>query len=223
MPLTNDQVNLLQDAVTGYAFPCAYYDFVNDIPDYQPNMIAVENLIQADLTSANAALVKNGLSNVLYWGYAQVGFRDVRVNRFRMNVTNDNLIAAATLFDNMVGDGLVQIRDIGLPEFSGMSFVSKVRMFLNPENYVTLDKQILKMNEIPVPTVLNEIAFGQNETRIRISGPNVIVYNNWCGKCVHISNTYYDGQYRAADIERGFFALIQRRETQRAAEMLSDA
>lgn len=221
--MTNGQVIALRNAITGYAFPCDYYDFVNNISNPQPNMIAVENLIRADLTSGNVTSVKNGLSNVLYWGYAQVGYRCVRVTTFREKVTNEKLMSAGILFQNVVGDGLVQIKAIGLPEFSGMSFVSKIRMFLDPENYVTLDMQILKMNQIRVPTVLNKISFAETESSIRISGPNVRVYNSWCKKCISISNTYFGGQYRAVDIENGFFALIQGKNIQAAAAILSAA
>ena len=221
--LANNQVVALRNAITGYAFPCACYDFINNTPNHQPNMLAVENLIRVDLTSGNTSSVKNGLSNVLYWGYARIGFRDFRLARFRTKVTVEKLMISATLFQNIVGDGLMQIKAIGLSEFSGMSFISKVRMFLDPENYVIFDKQILKMNQIQVPTVLSEISFAQTETRIRVSGPNVKVYNNWCRKCTSISKTYFGGQYRAVDVERGFFTLIQGGNTQLAAAILSAA
>ncbi len=112
---------------------------------------------------------------------------------------------------------------MGLPQFSGMSFITKIRMFLDPHNYVILDQQILKMKNYRIPTLLNEIAFGENETQIRISQKNIMVYNSWCGKCTDISDSYYEGRYRAADVERGFFNLIQKQKTRLATSILSSA
>lgn len=86
-----------------------------------------------------------------------------------------------------------------------------------------MDKQIIKMNQVQIPTLLNEIAFGKNETRIRISNNNISVYLNWCKKCSSISQAYFDGLYRAVDIERGFFTLIQNGNVDQAAEILLNA
>ncbi len=97
MSLSNDQIATLQEAIITYDFPCAYYDFLNDLPAPQHNMISVENLIRTDLISGDTLLVKNGLSNVLYWGYAQTGYRNTRIKRFRTEVTGGKLKDAAEL------------------------------------------------------------------------------------------------------------------------------
>ena len=223
MPLSRDQLNILSEAIREYTFPCVYYDFLNDCPSPQPNMRLVEGLIRDDLISGDLDLVKNGLSNVLYWGFAQVGYRDQRVTLFRRQITRGQLHDATQFFCDIHGDGLREIKRIGLSQFSGMSFISKVRMFLDPNNYVILDQQILKMNTAPVTTLLKDIAFGNRETQIRISENNCRVYLSWCKKCVDISTSYYEGKYRAVDIERGFFTLIQKGQVKLAAEILSKA
>lgn len=223
MSLSNDQIIILKDAIDTYDFPCAYFDFLNGLPAPQRNMMLVEKLIRDDLTSGDSLTVRNGLSNVLYWGYAQTGYRDTRIQKFRTDVTDKKLQEAATLFININNDGLKSIKNIGLPEFSGMSFITKIRMFLDPHNYVILDQQILKMKKIAIPTLLNEISFGESETQIRISQKNIMVYNRWCGKCNDIANHYFQGRYRAVDVERGFFNLIQKKKERLAATILSAA
>ena len=110
-----------------------------------------------------------------------------------------------------------------MPQFSGMSFISKVRMFLAPTSYVILDQQLLKINNEPFETLLNKIKFGKKETQIRISKDNITVYKKWCDKCIEISNTIFNGIYRAVDIERGFFTLIQNDNATLAAKILSKA
>jgi len=221
MTISNKHLNILSEAISSYSFPFAYYDFINDRPSFQQTMILVEKLIRDDLVSGDLELVKNGLSNVLYWGFAQVGYRDQRVSIFRNQVSKGQLYDAAKLFPNINGDGLHEIKKLRLPQFSGMSFISKVRMFLDPIQYVILDKQILEMNKTSFVTILKAISFGPNETQIRISDNNCSVYLSWCKKCVTISKIYFDSKYRAVDVERGFFTLIQNKRANNAAEILS--
>ena len=184
-------------------------------------MIPVENTIRNYLISGNINNVMDGLSNILYWGYAQIGYRDTRIKRFRSEVSNKQLHDAASLFRQDHNLDLLQIKKIRLPQFSGMSFVSKILMFLDPDNYVILDRQILKMNQVPISTVLKEISFGDRENQIRISKHNNRVYLNWCRRCSEISELYFNGTYRATDIERGFFTLIQKNKVKQAASILS--
>ena len=41
----------------------------------------------------------------------------------------------------------INIRKIGLPQFSGFSFVSKILMFFDPRNFVVLDKKIMQLKD----------------------------------------------------------------------------
>ena len=84
------------------------------------------------LTSSDPEGLKNGLSNVLYWGYAQMGIRDIRVQRFRSNVNVSELNRACDLFQRSTLPSVLEIKKLRLPEFSGLSFVSKIRTFLGP-------------------------------------------------------------------------------------------
>ncbi len=223
MTLSQDEINTLNEAIKKYSFPCVCYDFQKDRPINFPSMREAEEFIREDLKSGDRSCVKNGLSNVLYWGFAQVGYRDERVRRFRNQITPGKLNDAANLFKEIRGNALKEIWQIKLPQFSGMSFISKVRMFLNPSSYVILDQQILKMNNTPFETLLNKIKFGEKETQIRISKDNIAVYQKWCDKCNYISNAIFNGIYRAVDIERGFFTLIQKDKAALAAKILSKA
>lgn len=225
MSLTLDQAKLLNNAIKSYSFPCVYFDFLKNSEIKEINMESVEDFIKKDLISNDAEMVKNGLSNVLYWGFARAGYRKHRVDTFRERVTNIQLQNAAMLFTNIKSCGLLEIKQIGLPQFSGISFISKIRMFLDPDNYVVLDKKILEMRKEQslFGTVLDTISCGKKETQIRISKPNVKGYENWCKKCKAISEVYYESKYRAVDIERGFFELINKKQSRTAAEILSQS
>ncbi|MGD0828371.1 MAG: hypothetical protein ABSA09_09860 [Desulfobaccales bacterium] len=104
---------------------------------------------------------------------------------------------------------MVAIKNLNLSQFSGMSFISKILMFLNPQNYCVLDKKISKLRTPECTKALSHLAFGPKETRIRISQNNENVYNAWREECRAISAQYYNNTYRVADVERGFFTLIQ--------------
>jgi len=221
MPLSPSQKEELHKAIKGYSFPPEYYDFILDRPERLEDTRAVEARIKADLISGDTNLVKNGLSNVLYWGYAQMGIRCTRVRRFRDNVTKDKLCAATELFHATVSPSLIKIKKIGLPQFSGMSFISKIRMFLDPEKSATLDRQIMKILQALPSTVLANVHV--NPTQIPITAHNAEAYKMWCRKMREISERYFAGGFRAVDIERGFFHLVQEGKVYLSGEILRDA
>ncbi|MGD0972355.1 MAG: hypothetical protein ABSA04_13360 [Desulfobaccales bacterium] len=70
---------------------------------------------------------------------------------------------------------------------------------------------------------LSNLAFGPNETRIRISQNNQNVYDAWREECRAISAQYYNNAYRVADVERGFFHLIQTDSLATAQEIYNNA
>ena len=223
MPLNQNQKNQLEASIIRYVFPAVYYDFTNNDPVIAPNMHVVEEYIGTLLYSGKVIDVKHGLANVLYWGYAQVGYRDTRVNRF-INLAGKNQMQS---FQEYLLDGAVPnmaaIKNLHLPEFSGMSFVSKVLMFLDPTNYCVLDKQVSKLRNPECMKALSHLAFGSNETTIRISHNNQNVYDNWREECRAISAQYYQNTYRVADVERGFFTLIQADNLAAAQEIYNGA
>ncbi|TAL27201.1 MAG: hypothetical protein EPN94_01845 [Nitrospirae bacterium] len=186
-------------------------------------MAEVESKIKKDLLSNDVLAVKNGLSNVLYWGYARMGIRNTRVARFRQKVSTQQLSETIHLFSHTLSPSLIQIKKIELPEFSGVSFVSKIRMFLDPTNSATLDFQIMKITQECPDTILANVHVSEKSTQINITENNSLTYEAWCKKNRDISTRYYSSQYRAVDVERGFFQLIQCNQVKIAGEILRDA
>jgi|SRR3989339_632766 len=223
MPLNQNQKNQLETSIIQYSFPAVYYDFLNNDPVITTNIQVVEEYIATLLYSDKLIDVKHGLANVLYWGYAQVGFGATRVNRFINLVTENQMQGFQELLFNSTVPNMAAIKDLHLPEFSGMSFVSKVMMFLDPTNYCVLDKQISKLRNPECIKALSRLAFGPKENLIRISYNNQNVYNNWREECRAISAKYYQNAHRVTDVERGFFTLIQTDNLAAAQEIYNDA
>lgn len=209
MPLNHNQQQTLKNSISRYSFPAIYYDFINNRQINPKDMRVLEEYILRLLRSKNIADVKYGLANVLYWGYANVGYRDTRVNIFINNTKDKQIKSFQELVLNGTVPDMITIKKLNLPEFSGMSFVSKIMMFLDPINYCVLDKQVSKLRNPECMKALSHLAFGPYETTIRISQNNQNVYNAWREECRAISAQYYYNLYRVADVERGFFTLIQ--------------
>jgi hypothetical protein len=220
--LSAQQKDRLRIAIVGYAFPADHFDFSRNAPERLADTRAVEIAIGRDLRSGEPELVKNGLSNVLYWGYGQMGIRDTRVSRFRTKVTSSQLTQAGALFRRSPVPSVAEIKRLDLPEFSGLSFVSKIRMFLDPDHSATLDRQIMKIHRRCTTTVLALFCIGTS-TQIRITANNSDAYETWCIRMSEISRRHFEGRFRAVDIERGLFQLIQRDDVEIAAQILNDA
>lgn len=220
VPLNNAQVASLNAAIIGYGFPTAYFDFSRNTQIAAANMAAVETHINGQLVSASDQDVRHGLANVIYWGYAQIGYRDVRVNNFLANVTSAHVAA----FQNLVLSGAVpamlQIKAIGMPQFSGVSFISKILAFLDPAHYCVLDQQLARISNGHGARALNNLTQGQ---QIRVTTNNQAAYDGWRNECQAISNAYFNGAYRAIDIERGFFHLVQTGQLQLAQTIYANA
>lgn len=213
-------LDTLRTAIAAYAFPAVTYDFDEREERVHDSMTSVESSIRAQLLHDDAAQVRNGLSNVLYWGYARSGYRDHRVADFRRRVTEAQLDNVRTLFRHLGDPGLRDVVQLGLPAFSRMSFVSKVRMFLDPTRYVTLDLKLAQLRLEPAATVLRPLKV---ETSIRVSKANVEVYKNWCELCRTLADTGFPGEgLRAADVERGVFHLVDEGRARLAAHVLDD-
>jgi hypothetical protein len=220
MSLTTYQTSILDAAIAGYAYPAVYFDFAAEAQIVSATMVVCESEIRSQLLSNNPYNVMNGLSNVIYWGNATAGYRDHRVAEFREAITLNQL----SKFQNLVAGGIVptlrQIKDLQMRGFSGMSFVSKVLMFLDPMQYCVLDKQITKLRTPNGHGSVNLLKYG---TQIDITVSNEDVYNDWRAECMRISDIYFDNRYRAVDIERGFFNLIQNAKLSAAQQIYENA
>lgn len=208
MSLTETQVRQLHEAIRSYDFPAIYYDFSREHEVAESSMSNVERFIGDQLRSISPDAVKYGLMNVLYWGYARVPYRNRRVQNLRNGITGRQLNG----FQGLLKQGMptmVQIKALRIPQYSGISFLSKVLMFLNPAEYCVLDKKIAGLRTHDSSKALNGLTFGPRDTQIRVSSHNEQVYNRWRKECLDISREYFSGQCRVVDVERGLFHLIQ--------------
>lgn len=219
--MTSAPGDMLRAAVSAYDFPAVTYDFSAGREIRHPSIQDVEQQISGMLVSSNLSDLRNGLSNVLYWGFARVGYRDVRVKTFRDTIRDDQLQRASQLFQRLSGSDLRGIAKLELPQFSGMSFVSKVRMFLDPTRYAVLDRKLLSLRSLPVPTIFQRISMGPSEQMIRISSANEQVYEAWCEQCRRLAQKHLR-LGRAVDIERAIFYLIDTGHANAAAEILHE-
>ncbi|MBV4474827.1 hypothetical protein [Pseudomonas botevensis] len=212
MALSSTQIHDLDYAIRNYSFPLDYYDY-NLAHTHNPQKASsirhLEAIIQSQLKSGVPVDTEQGLGNIIYWGNATAGYRDSRFANFRTRI---GAYAPYPGFNGLIAGSaasLGNIRRLGYPGYSGISFVSKILMFLDPQNYCVLDLQISKLRRTgrPIPRALDRLKV--YTTRIPITRNNELVYGLWCDECRSISQTYYTGRYRVADIERGFFELIK--------------
>ncbi|MGE0450573.1 MAG: hypothetical protein AB7Q29_13450 [Vicinamibacterales bacterium] len=123
-------------------------------------------------------------------------------------------------FQDLIAAGpgvrLASVAALGLPEFSGISFVSKILAFLNPDHYCVLDKQLLKLAESPGDKSLHRVSAG---TQIPITAGNERAYDGWRAECADISERYFRGRRRVVDVERGFFQLVQDKQVVLAQDL----
>lgn len=213
---SNKYASLLEDAVKNYGFPPIYYDFSNDTKVKAESMSTVEQVIKAQLTANSLEQVKHGLANVVYWGNANAGYQMHRTNKILNSITSEQL----TSFQQLVASGniptLKQIKSLKMPQFSGVSFISKIVAFLDPDNHCVLDLLLSRLAPASANKALGRL---QVSGQIGVTKVNMQVYKLWCEECARISKTYFNNRYRVVDIERGFFKLIQDDELPTAQEI----
>ena len=206
MSLTSEQVAQLRAAMAAYNFPATYYDFAQQAECVVQGMPEVERYIHALLTSPVAQDVENGLANIVFWGNANAGYQMHRVMKFKQGVTAQQVQAFQALVRQAQVPGLDAIKKLGMPQFSGISFISKITAFLNPAQCGVLDLLIARMRRDGGPKALNTLRF---HSAITPTAVNCAAYAGWCAECQAISQQYLGGQPRVVDVERGFFYLIQ--------------
>jgi len=198
-----------------YDFPCRMFDFNTEQEMEFDNYRELEKNIQEQFFSNSISQIKNGLSNVLYWGYYRIGYGKTRIKIFRENVTNFQLQAFSDLVKTNMADP-ISIKKIGLPQFSGFSFISKILMFMDPTIYVVLDKKIMELDDPKNhDNPLTKIPYNRKDSGIRITNISSKYYFEWCELCSFIAKQFQD-QKIAVDIERGFFKLVEKDEIEYA-------
>ena len=226
---------VLRAAIERYDFPSVTYDFKKQREIRHPDMPAVEASVLELLRAPDRCDVKDGLSNVLYWGYMNSpGRRDFRVEAFRKNVTNDQLDSFMSLARCTPPPGPIDIKRIGFPQFSGMSFVTKIMMFLDPDRRPVLDTKIAEaFSQSPDFPPLQALAFRRKadfgkkaDTQVRITGDNECAYNAWAAWCMRIAawanaeSEFPCRGIRAVDVERAVFTLAESRDRAGAWRLL---
>ncbi|MYN67896.1 MAG: hypothetical protein F4X11_23195 [Acidobacteria bacterium] len=219
---TGTYSSMLRTAIEQYRFPTVTYDFRKGRELCHRDMAAVEMYIGKRLRARESETVKEGLANVLYWGYANSPGRRVhRVEEFLQNATEkmvDDFISAT---ESQETPGLFDIKKIGLPQFSGMSFVTKIVMFLNPDRHPVLDmkvaesfSQTLEFPPLQDLVFRKRADFGKKaDTQIKITRRNECVYGKWASWCRDIATSVNaesgssGKSVRAVDVERAVFAL----------------
>ena len=223
----------IRQGAAEYNFPAKTYDFEEETESEHRAVSCVERLIRSQLTSESCSQVKDGLSNVLYWGYIRrQGIRDRRVCQFRAKVTDAQLHAFIERRRRSTCMGLEELKQLGLPEFSKMSFSTKVSMFMCPDSYPVLDRSIaLFAHDQPAqsldrPSGLSALLkLKLYPTTIPLNGNNMRVYREWSGWCCEIADAVNavvppDVNLRAVDVERAIFWCIDRKSDTEARRLL---
>jgi hypothetical protein len=207
MPLDSRQISELEQAIAAYAFPAVYFDFGSNTEVRTKDMRALETAIRQMLVSANGNDSRDGLANVIYWGWAQKpGIRDVRVHRFLDGVTHEQIDRFRFLAATGSVPTLANLRAINMPQFSGVSFISKILAFLDPARYCVLDRGLMKLASVP-GRALHQLSVPG--TQIPVTPRNERAYDAWRVECSEISAQYFASRYRVVDVERGFVQVLQ--------------
>ena len=189
-------------AVEAYDYPAVTYNFergVNTCTDLirrvvHQDMSQVEDKIRSQLLSRNSIEVKNGLSNVLYWGHdTHRRIQVVHVRKFREKIYDPKRQLQAfhwTVHSSHNAKSLIG-EIIALPQFS-VSMGSKVAMFIDSDKYPVLDSRI------------EEIA------RIESSIQAYEKWASWCHEIAQKVNSCPNSSskdLRAVDVERAIYHL----------------
>ena len=234
MPLPlPEYADVLCKALWCFSFPKVTFDFRNSQRTQHEDMRGVEKCIGALLSHEDPVDVKDGLSNVLYWGYArQQGRRGHKVRTFRnmMKSTDDRRLVGFMEFvgptpDTRVAERLLALKKLGLPEFGQMSFATKILMFLDPDRYPVLDLKIAR-------ATANKSYFAPlqkltvNQTSIPVTRANAAGYARWACWCRSIATRINEipqspcGDLRAVDVERAVFQLADSEEMDKVRTLL---
>ena len=212
-------------AVAEYEYPFVTYDFKAGRHLHHPTMRDVEILIRGQLLDADSRVARDGLSNVLYWGYAsQPGRQTDRVSKFRTKASDGQIDRFMNAIAKSGSCSLEDLRALKMPEFSGMSFTSKILMFLSPSKYPVLDRHIAKLRAVPGFPVLDGLTV---YTSIPLTQKNMEIYGKWAAWCagvagkVNAETPNEKDAIRAADVERAVFWRINKGDEHGACQLIA--
>jgi len=220
MPLLVHQRAELQAAIQSYGFAPRYFDFLNAVAVSMPDMRTVERVILDMLSSSNTRDIRCGLANVLVWGDAELSDRVPKVVRFLSEVTRTQL---GQFKDAVAAQGvpsLIQLKDLKIPGFSTLPWLSKIAAFLNPKHYCVLDRSAVKLGVGEGSRALHRLASAPN---LSLTPAGEAAYDGWRQECRSISTVYFGNGYRAVDVERGLCQLIRSGRLAMAQGIYADA
>ena len=201
-------------AVEAYIYPYVTYDFNRNRKIKHSDMANVERLVHDHLFSQDVAVVKDGLSNVIYWGYAtQKGRQADRVDKFRSAVSAGQIEQFMSVL-NSSDIGVCAIEQIGMPEYSRIAFISKLLMFIDPSVYVVLDNQIADFGASHAIDGLADLKT-PTDTSIRSTSKTRSRYLKWASWCRQIAESVNSHPsspcqgLRAVDVERAIYWNIR--------------
>jgi hypothetical protein len=139
-------------------------------------------------------------------------FRDHRVMKFRTTVSDVELRSANEAVRLLDGTGLVSLKQIALPQFSNMSFITKLRTFLDQERYCVLDSKIATLTPLA-------IRLKRQLTYISINAHNDRAYRWWVDTCFSLAS-HFQMNLRPVDVERGLFCLVDDGKVDLAEQLL---
>ena len=217
--------DLLCKTIGKYDFPPVTYDFAENKEICHGSMRDVEKCIHNLLCSGDTRKVKDGLSKVLYWGHANNKLLQTSsLKKFREAPDADELKRKLDRFVRLArelarpsivpsGGDLLKIKELGIPQFGRVSFVSKVLMFLDPARYPVLDTTIANK----VVNLCFSLCFpplqGLKFESLKISLDSARAYDTWACWCREIASVVNNTpespclDVRAVDVERALFAL----------------
>jgi hypothetical protein len=203
----------LIEAISLYDYPSITWDFLEGRERCFSSMVELDHFLKNLLKSGDVRSLKDGLSGILYWGYYRAGFRDHRVTRFRTTVADVELDSANGVIRVLDGTGLMSLKELALPQFSNMAFITKFRTFLDPERYCVLDSKIAKLAPLAVRLKCQP-------TYIPINEQNDRAYKCWVDTCFSLAS-HLQMTLRPVDVERGLFCLVDHGRGDIAEQLLS--
>ena len=234
----DDYAALLCGALGLYSFPPVTFDFERrrERPhgvEVRPHeaMRGVEKCVGESLRSRAPSSIRDGLSNVLYWGFAQQpGLQRARVHKFRDRVQPSdprldgfmNFVSSMT--SQAAAERLLALRQLKLPQFSQMSFTTKILMFLDPNRFPVLD---LKIARAAMRCGFPDMHGLRIYTGIPITKASTACYERWACWCQGIAakvNGMPGAPYRdlrAVDVERAVFSLADLGRTDDARRLFA--
>jgi len=205
-----EALDFLATAIDDFNYPFVVYDFQLAQEVKFNNMLGVEKFIGEQLHSTDIERVKDGLSNVLFWGYYRSpGRRRDRVAKFRGSVDSERLRHTVDVFAALRGAAIGELKRLKLAEFGYLSFLSKLRTFLDPVAFCVID---LKLRKIPAIAHRFKVYDPKKPTSIPATEANQESYAWWVSLCRKASQHVEipGGGARPVDVERGFFQLVER-------------